>query len=445
MAQRVCFYFQVHQPYRLKDIRYTDIGTEMSYFDDEKNRAIFRKVSEKCYLPANATMLTMLKENPDFHVSYSLSGVFLDQCAEYGPDVLESFQALAATGQVEFLAETYYHSLCSIRSINEFSEQVTKHVRAIEKLFGQTPKVFRNTELIFNNEIAHVARLMGFEGIVTEGTDRHLAGRTQNIPHRPPIFRLPRAMEHAIAAHRPCAKPSKTIDILLKNYKLSDDVAFRFSDKNWTCHPLQSETYATWVADSPGHSVNLFMDYETFGEHQWADTGIFQFLASLPSQFTARGIRACSPSKVIEEWDSLHPTYDVHETISWADTERDLSAWQGNHIQRSALEVIYRMEEAVKATKDADIIEIWRKLQTSDHYYYMSTKYWADGDVHKYFSPYDSPYEAYRRFSHALADLQLRIAHHSEKKTMRRTPQKQRLIRTKVTSSRRLPALIPTR
>ncbi len=420
MAQRVCFYFQVHQPYRLKDLRYTDVGTDAQYFDEEKNRAIFRKVSEKCYLPTNATMLKMLKENPGFHVSYSLSGVFLDQCIEYGPDVLRSFQELAETGQVEFLAETYYHSLCSIKSLGEFCEQVTKHSRMIQKLFGQTPTVFRNTELIFNNEIAQVARLMGFEGIVTEGTDRHLAGRTPNVPHRTPTFRLPRAAEAVIAKKRPHAKAARTIDVLLKNYKLSDDVAFRFSDKNWSCHPLHSDTYANWVIDTPGHSVNLFMDYETFGEHQWADTGIFQFLASLPHQFAARGIRACTPSQVIEEWDAVHPTYDVHNTISWADTERDLSAWQGNVIQNASLEAIYNIEKAVKATKDASLIDTWRKLQTSDHFYYMCTKYWADGDVHKYFSPYDSPYEAYRRFSHAMAHLRAQVAARDAGKKSRR-------------------------
>ncbi len=410
MAQRVCFYFQVHQPYRLKDLRYTDVGNGEPYFDDEKNRAIFRKVSEKCYLPANATILEMLKNNPDFRVSYSLSGVFLDQCKEYGPDVLRSFQELAETGQVEFLAETYYHSLCSIKSLSEFCEQVTKHVRAIRDLFGQSPTVFRNTELIFNNEIAQIVRLMGFEGIVSEGTDRHLAGRTPNVPHRPPVFRLPAGLERTIAKLRPHAKASKTIDILLKNYKLSDDVAFRFSDKNWSCHPLHSDTYADWVAETPGHSVNLFMDYETFGEHQWADTGIFQFLASLPYMFAGRDIRACTPSQVVEEWDAVHPLYDVHQTISWADTERDLSAWQGNHIQQSALDAVYKLEPLVKKSKSPELLDIWRRLQTSDHFYYMCTKYWADGDVHKYFSPYDSPYEAYRRFSHALADLRAQLA-----------------------------------
>ncbi len=420
MAQRVCFYFQVHQPYRLKDLRYTDVGATTSYFDDEKNRAVFRKVAEKCYLPANATILRMLKANPGFHVAYSLSGVFLDQCREYGPDVLRSFQELAETGQVEFLAETYYHSLSSIKSLKEFCEQVQKHAATIRQLFGQTPTVFRNTELIFNNEIAQIIRHMGFEGIVSEGTDRHLAGRTPNVPHRPPTFRLPAAAERTIAKYRPHAKASKTIDILLKNYKLSDDVAFRFSDKNWSCHPLHSDTYANWVADTPGHSVNLFMDYETFGEHQWADTGIFQFLESLPQMFADRGIRATTPSQTIEEWDALHPTYDVHTTISWADTERDLSAWQGNQIQNAALEAVYRLEAKVKRKKDPALLEMWRKLQTSDHFYYMCTKYWADGDVHKYFSPYDSPYEAYRRFSHALADLRLRL----EPKKSRVAPKK---------------------
>lgn len=437
MAQRVCFYFQVHQPYRLKDLRYTDVGKNVPYFDDEKNCAIFRKVAEKCYLPANTTILGMLKENPDFRVSYSLSGVFLDQCRDYGPDVLASFQELAKTGQVEFLAETYYHSLASIKSVREFCEQVSKHARAIRELFGQSPTVFRNTELIFNNEIAHVVRLMGFKGIVTEGTDRHVAGRNPNVPHRPPIFQLPRTTEAMIAANRPHATASRTIDILLKNYKLSDDVAFRFSDKNWACHPLHGDTYAQWIADTPGHSVNLFMDYETFGEHQWADTGIFQFLASLPRMFAERGIRTTTPSQAVEEWDEKHPTYDVHETISWADTERDLSAWLGNHIQQSALDALYALEEQVKATNDPTLLEDWRKLQTSDHFYYMCTKYWADGDVHKYFSPYDSPYEAYRRFSHALVDLRARIATHTPRTSRRRVHAAPRITRFSKTARQR--------
>jgi alpha-amylase len=407
---QVCFYFQVHQPFRLKDLRVTDIGTHgFTPFDEDKNRAIFRKVAEKCYLPANRTMLQMLKTHTDFRISYSLSGVFLDQCELWGEDVLQSFRDLANTGRVEFLAETYYHSLSALHSVGEFCEQVGMHVRAIKRLFGITPKVFRNTELIFNNEIAQTVRLMGFNGILTEGVDRLLRGRAPNQPFVPPAFRMPPSREKLIAAHRPLPKRSQDIHVLLKNYRLSDDIAFRFSDRNWTNYPLFSNTFADWVKDTGGHSINLFMDYETFGEHQWADTGIFQFLRSLPHSFAERGIRTATPSEVIASWKSMKQStsdiYDVHHTISWADSERDLSAWLGNHIQQSAMHAIYALEKLVKATNDEQLIEQWRKLTTSDHFYYMCTKYWADGDVHKYFSPYDSPYEAYRRFSHALCDL----------------------------------------
>lgn len=411
MSPRICFYFQVHQPYRLRDLRVTDIGKgKTEYFDTEKNRAIFRKVAAKCYLPANAVMLALLKNHPDFHVAYSLSGVFLDQCEEYGPDVLASFQALAKTGRVEFLAETYYHSLSSLSSIEEFCDQVKKHVDRIRELFGQTPTVLRNTELIYSNELAHIARLMGFTGILTEGADRLLGNRTPNAPFSPPRFRLPRMMEQTIAEHRPLPERAKDIKILLKNYKLSDDVAFRFSDRSWKEFPLTAEKFTDWISQSYEHSINLFMDYETFGEHQWADTGIFAFVEALPRIWAERGIRTATPSQVIASW-SDRPTeiYDAHTHISWADSERDLSAWKGNRIQDAALSGVYALETAIKESRDPELIEAWRKLQTSDHFYYMSTKYWSDGDVHKYFSPYDSPYEAYRRYSHALCDLRQRL------------------------------------
>ncbi len=435
----ICFYFQVHQPYRLRDLRVTDIGHgDGGYFDDEKNRAIFRKVAEKCYLPANKLMLELLKQYPDFRISYSLSGVFLDQCKEYGPDVLKSFRALAKTGQVEFLAETYYHSLSSVKSMHEFAEQVRKHVATIKRLFGQIPSVFRNTELIYRNELAHAARLMGFKGILAEGADHLLHGRNPNDPVVPPQFRTSRVLENAIAQHRPLRRRAKEIHVLLKNYRLSDDVAFRFSDKSWVGFPLNAETFTDWLTGSGGHCVNLFMDYETFGEHQWADTGIFDFLRALPAVWQERGIEAVRPSEVIERWTSINTsispvlspepalsaaegsrvslrpsdssqTYDVHNFTSWADTERDLSAWLGNGIQNAALESVYALEKDIKSSGDKNLLEDWRRLQTSDHFYYMSTKYWNDGDVHKYFSPYESPYEAYRRFSHALCDLRLRL------------------------------------
>lgn len=410
----VCFYFQVHQPYRLRDLRVTEIGAEQTtYFDDVSNRAIFQKVAQKCYLPANALMLELLEKHPTFRISYSLSGTFLDQCREYGPDVLTSFQKLAATGRVEFLAETYYHSLSSLASPAEFCDQVRKHVDAVKELFGQTPSVFRNTELIYSNEFAQVARLMGFRGILAEGTDELLGTRSPNHPFVPPRFRLPRKLEQTVAAHRPLPERSEEIHVLLKNYRLSDDVAFRFSDRSWVGFPLDANRFTDWLMSSGGACVNLFMDYETFGEHQWASTGIFDFLRTLPRVWEERGIVCKTPSQVIDGWTTKREqVYDAHRIVSWADTERDLSAWQGNEIQHAALRSLYALEDAVKATGDAALLDTWRKLQTSDHLYYMCTKYWADGDVHKYFSPYDSPYEAYRRFSHALWDLRLRLSDH---------------------------------
>ncbi len=407
----VCLYFQVHQPYRLTDLRVTDIGNEdLDYFDHVKNRAVFRKVAEKCYLPANKVILKLLKQHPEFRVSYSLSGVFLDQCKEYGPDVLASFRKLAKTGRVEFLAETYYHSLSSLRSLPEFCAQVKRHVGEIHRLFGQKPKVFRNTELIYRNEISHIVRLMGFQGIVAEGVDGILGDRSPTVPYVPPHFRLPTWMERIINKERPYKQAARDIHILLKHYRLSDDIAFRFSANHHSGNPLLAETFADWVKETGGHSINLFMDYETFGEHQWADTGIFDFLAALPRMLEERGIVVRTPSQVISQWktDREH-VYDAHNYTSWADSERDLSAWLGNNIQNAALEAIYALEKPVKLSNDPDLVEHWRKLQTSDHFYYMSTKYWADGDVHKYFSPYDSPYEAFRRFSHALQDLRMRL------------------------------------
>lgn len=454
MHPHICFYFQVHQPYRLDDLRATDIGHHKYYFDTQKNYDIFRKVAEKCYLPANRLMLELLDTYEDFSIAYSLSGVFLEQCEEFGQDVLESFARLAATGKVEFLAETYYHSLSSMHSLPEFCEQVAMHGRKIEDLFGVQPRVFRNTELIFNNEIAHIARMMGFTGILAEGADHILHGRSPNEPYVPPEFYLPEETHwNIIQKNFPGAHPAEKIHVLLKNYKLSDDVAFRFSDKSWIGYPLNAETFTDWITSSGGHNINLFMDYETFGEHQWEDTGIFEFLRALPHVWKERGIRALTPSAILDDWkkntnpsasiamgdrehvrkdissilealsalwkrpeSTLSPSvfceqeYDAHLPVSWADTERDLSAWEGNRIQDAALAAIYELEDAVKSSEDPVLITEWRKLQTSDHFYYMCTKYWSDGDVHKYFSPYDSPYEAYRRFSHAIHDLRSRLS-----------------------------------
>lgn len=411
MSPSVCFYFQVHQPYRLRDVRITEVGTmNGNYFDEDVNRTIFRKVADKCYLPANAIMLDLIKRHPEFKVSYSLSGVFLDQCREYGPDVLASFQALAETGNVEFLAETYYHSLSSLFSLEEFCAQVKKHVETIDECFGVRPKVFRNTELVYSNEIAHVARLLGFKAILAEGADHVLMGRSPNVPYSPPLFRLPSSHEHTIRSHRVAAKPQRSIRVLLKHYKLSDDIAFRFSNRGWSEYPLHADRFADWVAENQGHSVNLFMDYETFGEHQWSESGIFHFLDSLPHFLQKRGIVTRTPSETVSAWGKqATDLLDAHAPHSWADIERDLSAWRGNHLQEAALKGIYDLEQRIKTMNNPALLDVWRKLLTSDHFYYLCTKYWSDGDVHKYFSPYDSPYEAYRRYTHVLEDLKLLV------------------------------------
>lgn len=404
----VCFYFQVHQPYRLKDLRVTDMAdiAPADYFDHDKNRAVFRKVAEKCYLPANAVLLDLLRAHPEFRVAFSLSGVFLDQCREYGEDVLASFKALAATGRVEFLAETYYHSLSSLFSVGEFCEQVHKHAVTIKELFGVLPTTFRNTELVYSNEIAEVARLLGFRAILAEGADRVLQGRSANIVYAPPGFMLPIAWRKTIAKYAVHQVPQLTIKTLLKNYQLSDDIAFRFGNAHRSNTPLTADTFAEWIRVSPGRTVNLFMDYETFGEHQWADTGIFDFLRSLPTALFARGVKTLNPRQAAATYGrGKLPTLDAHAPISWADTERDLSAWRGNHLQEAAIAGIYALETIVKKLRNPVLLDCWRKLQTSDHFYYLCTKYWSDGDVHKYFSPYESPYEAYRRYSHAVEGL----------------------------------------
>lgn len=406
----VCFYFQVHQPYRLKDLRITDIGRIDSSFDDVSNKKIFRKVAEKCYLPTNALILELVKKYPNFRVSYSLSGVFMDQCEAFGPDVLESFKKLAATGQVEFIAETHYHSLSALKSLPEFCAQVRKQVNTIERLFGQTPTIFRNTELIYRNELAEIVRNLGFRGMIAEGVDRLLGTESANEPRRPPSFTLPAEVQTLLKKERIHKDLAPAFQVLLKNYRLSDDIAFRFSNKSWEGHPLTVEKFTDWLLSSGGHCVNLFMDYETFGEHQWADSGIFEFLKHLPGYWEKLGVTCATPSQVLDIWGNRHArVYDAHEYISWADSERDLSAWLGNQIQNAALDQIYSLEADIKALEREDLLSDWRKLQTSDHFYYMCTKFWSDGDVHKYFSPYDSPYEAYRRFSHALHDLKVRI------------------------------------
>ena len=388
----VCFYFHVHQPYRLAKYNVFDIGHHHDYFDDKKNEEIIHKVAEKCYLPTNRLLLDLIKQHQGrFKVSFSVTGTILEQFEKYAPEVLQSFKDLAQTGCVEFVAETYYHSLAYLFSKEEFKEQVKMQERKLMELFGQKPKVFRNTELIFNNELAGFMEQMGYQAILAEGADHVLGWRSPNFLYRPVA--------------------TKEIKALLKNYKLSDDIAFRFGNKGWEEHPLSVEKYAQWLnaANGNGQTINLFMDYETFGEHQWEDTGIFEFMRHLPGELLKHPDNDFKT--VTEVASSFEPIgqVDAHNFVSWADVERDLSAWLGNPIQDNAAKQLYAFEEAVKASKDPQLLEDWRKLTTSDHFYYMCTKWFNDGDVHKYFNPYDSPYEAFISFMNVLNDMAIRL------------------------------------
>jgi alpha-amylase len=387
----VCFYFQVHQPFRLR--RYSVFDTDRHYFDEFKNAELLRKVAQRCYLPANAMLLDTIRMHEGrFRVAFSLSGVAVEQLEQFAPEVIESFQNLNATGCVEFLSETYHHSLSFLYSREEFRTQVDMHRRMIKRLFNQEPRVFRNTELIYNNDLAHFVSHLGYDGILAEGADQILGSRSPNFVYRPP--------------HAPKLK------LLLKNYRLSDDIAFRFSNQAWEQWPLNAEKFAQWVSQINGHGFlcNLFMDYETFGEHQWAETGIFEFMRHLPGEImkSSRDNNFLTPSQVIDTFQSAGEI-DVPHMISWADTERDLSAWLGNAMQSNALHELYKLEGALKEKGNEQLLTDWRRITTSDHFYYMCTKYWSDGDVHKYFSPYESPYDSYINFMNVLDNIQTRL------------------------------------
>lgn len=420
----VVFYFQVHQPFRLK--RYSVFDAHPFYFDTKKNGEVCRKVADKCYRPATALILDLVERHKgNFRVSYSLTGVVLDQLEEFAPDVIDLFKRLADSGCCEFLGETYHHSLSFLYSRREFAEQVDLHTKRIQDLFGQTPRVFRNTELIYSNEVAAAISGMHdasgrprFAGVLCEGVDRVLGYRSPNYSYMPP---------HAGGKPLPGAG-GRPLGLLLKNYRLSDDIAFRFSNRGWAEWPLTAEKFAGWVnqINGDGFLCNLFMDYETFGEHQWSDTGIFEFLSALPGKVfdvNPGHNHFNTASEALARFDPVGE-YDVPDFISWADTERDLSAWRGNAMQDNALEETYRLESSIKdrfsrAARSRDeaerehaahLLADWRKLTTSDHFYYMCTKYFADGDVHKYFNPYDSPYDSYINFMNVLDNVRTRLA-----------------------------------
>jgi alpha-amylase len=398
----VVLYLHVHQPWRVREYTVFDTAENHDYFSTTRelhrdNREIFLKVADKSYRPMNALLRTLLERHPDFKVSLSITGTFIDQAEAWAPDVLDSFRELVKTGRVEIVSETYYHSLAFFYSRSEFEHQVELHRQKIRDVFGVETSVFRNTELSYNNELAKWADEYGFKGILTEGWDPVLGWRNANYVYRP--------------------ADTTSIKLLMKNYQLSDDIAFRFSNKAWESYPLHADTYDVWVNSAlgdDGNVVNLFMDYETFGEHQWADTGIFDFFAD----FVGRWLKnpANTFYTVSEACDSFEPVdmVDCPQTITWADTERDLTAWLGNSMQHEAMRHLYDLESDVLRTNDKQLIEDWRRLTTSDHAYYMCTKYFTDGDVHAYFSPYDSPYDAFLYFMNAVRDVRYRVCKHRE-------------------------------
>ncbi len=397
MEKSLCLYFQVHQPDRLRLYRFFDIGSSSDYFDEFANRTILRRVAERCYLPMNAILLDLIKRyKGEFKVCFSISGVALDQFNEYVPEVMESFRKLAQTGCVEFLAETYSHSLASLISEREFIRQVKEHAAAIRRYFGVIPAAFRNTELIYSDKIGITVASMGYTTMLTEGAKHILGWKSPNF------------------VYTNAANPR--LRLLLKNFNLSDDIAFRFSDRSNPNWPITSEKYARWLMESIKDSdvINLFMDYETFGEHQPQSSGILEFMKALPcAVLKGTPLVFRTPSEVTSVHQPVAPLH-VPFAISWADEERDTSAWIGNELQNEAFHKLYELEEKVMQSGDKNLIRDFVKLQESDHFYYMCTKFFSDGAVHKYFNPYDTPYEAFINYMNVISDFQIRVKKSSE-------------------------------
>ncbi len=391
----ITLYLHVHQPFRIRHYTIFDASTHHDYFDAPaghrtNNEQIAHKVAEKSYIPTNKKLLELLERHPEFKLSMSITGTVLEQLERWSPATLESFKKLCDTGRVEIVGETYHHSLAFFYSLAEFEMQVDMHRRKVEELFGQTPRVFRNTELSYNNDLAYWADKAGYKGVLAEGWDPVLGWRSPNYVYRPTY--------------------TNQVRLLMKNYKLSDDVAFRFGDRNWHEWPLTAEKFAHWLSESNGDTFNLFMDYETFGEHQWSESGIFDFLDHLPGEWLKEeGHTFTTVSEAIDTFEAADQV-DTPHTTTWADTERDLSAWLGNPMQNDAIRALYDLQTPIIKSGDLALIEDWRKLQTSDHFYYMCTKWFNDGDIHAYFSPYETPYEAYTNFMNAWHDLRFRIS-----------------------------------
>ena len=407
-SKSICLYFQVHQPTRLRLYRSFDIGKDSHYYDDFANRTILRRVAQKCYLPMNKLMLELINQyKGKFKIAFSISGSALEQFQRFAPEVIDSFRALAATGKVEFLSETYYHSLASLASESEFRHQVKKHAALIEQLFGVKPVTFRNTELIYSNGIGEMVYDMGYKTMLTEGA-RHIMGwQSPNYVYS--------------------GETQPKLKLLLRNYSLSDDIAFRFSNKGWNMWPLTADKYVNWMKESAaeGDIVNLFMDYETFGEHQSAESGIFEFMRELPGAVLKDGTFGfATPAEVAKKYAAVSDI-SVEDPISWADEERDVTAWLGNELQDEAFKKVYAMTEKLSIVNDPDLWADFGHLQESDHFYYMCTKFFSDGEVHKYFNPYDTPYEAFINYMNVISDFQIRLDEKRAALDVKETAQKE--------------------
>ncbi len=390
----VCFYFEVHQPMRLNRFSVFNIGKNdeslSTYFDSKLNQKIFEKVAKKCYLPTNRLLLDLINEfNGKFRISFSLTGTFVEYCERFMPEVLDSFKDLFKTGAVDLIEETYYHSLSSLYDeLDEFEEQVKMHHQMIKRIFNYEPKVFRNTEAIYDNRIAKKIEELGYKGIITEGSEKVLGWRSPNFLYKP---------------------VNANLKVLMRNYKLSDDVGFRFSVRDWPGFPLTADKYAYWMSHCEGDVINLFIDYETFGEHQWTETGIFDFIKHLPrAVLKHKHLDFVTVSDVVDKYNIMGEI-DVPWAISWADEDRDVSTWLGNDMQIACFNELRDIERKVKKQDDEDLLHAWRLLQTSDHLYYVSTKGFEDGNVHAYFSPYDAPYEGFINYMNILQDLKQKV------------------------------------
>jgi alpha-amylase len=383
----IIFYFQVHQPTRLRSYSVFDVGHSSEYFDDAKNREILNRVVKKSYLPMNKLLLKLITKFPNINFNFSLTGELIEQLRLYNKKALDSFKALFKTGNIDLLSETYNHSLAFLYSKKEFIEQIKAHKKAIKEEFGYEPRAFRNTELIFNNDIAEIAGNLGYSHILAEGVERVASNPNY-------VYGIKKG------------KNKLNIKVLLRNYKLSDDIAFRYSNKSWKHWPLHAEKFVEWLKNEKGKVIGLFMDYETFGEHQWEDSGIFDFFEELIVLLADSGFNLKKVSEIDYEPKKL---LDVRDYVSWADEERDLSAWQGNRIQKSALGELKKLEQKARKAKDKKLLRLWRKLQQSDLFYYMCIKRFNDGDVHKYFNPFENPYDAYISYMNCIQDLKTRL------------------------------------